>query len=54
MLKPPIKTARWSIVNGFKSWMVKDIEFWSFMAKIKLRQKLDGQKWIFSYFLMLF
>jgi hypothetical protein len=30
--------------------MVKDIRFWSSMAKTKLRQKLDGQKWTF-YFL---
>jgi hypothetical protein len=27
--------------------MVKDIRFWSSMAKTKLRQKLDGQKCIF-------
>jgi hypothetical protein len=48
MLKPLIKTTRWSIVNGFESWMVKDIRFSSLMAKNKLRQKLDGQEWTFS------
>jgi len=41
-LKRPTKKARWSILNGFDSWMVKDIRFWSSMAKIKLRSELDG------------
>ena len=35
--KPGSKTARWSKMNGFKGWMVKDIRFWSSMAKIKPR-----------------
>ena len=42
--KPGSKTARWSKMNGFKGWMVKDIRFWSSMAKIKQRQELDDQK----------
>ena len=46
--KPGSKTARWLKMNGFKGWMVKDIRFWSSMAKIKPRQELDGQKWTFS------
>ena len=46
-LKPPTKTARWSNLNGFDSWMVKDTRFWSSMAKTKLRQELDGPKWTF-------
>ena len=46
--KPGNKTARWSKMNGFKSWMIKDTRFWSSMAKIKPRQELDGQKWTFS------
>jgi hypothetical protein len=28
--------------------MAKDNRFWSLMAKTKLWQELDGQKWIFS------
>ena len=36
------------ILNGFDSWMAKDIRFWSSIAKIKLRPELDDQKWIFS------
>ena len=43
-LKPPTKTARWSNLNDFDSWMAKDIRFWSSMAKTKLRPELDGQK----------
>jgi hypothetical protein len=42
MLKSPIKTARWPIVNGFTSRVVKDVRFWSSMVKNKLSQKLDG------------
>lgn len=34
--KTTLKTAGCPHVNGFDSWMVKD--FWSLMAKIKLRQ----------------
>jgi len=37
-VKPTSKTAGWSIVNGFHTWMVKNIRFWSLMAKIKLRR----------------
>ena len=48
--KPGSKTARWSKMNGFKGWMVKDIRFWSSMAKIKPRQELDGQKMDFFLF----
>ena len=36
--KPPSKTAGSSIMNGFHTWMVKNIRFWSLMAKIKLRR----------------
>ena len=32
-------------MTGFESWMVKATRFWSWMAKIKLGQELDGQKW---------
>jgi hypothetical protein len=39
-----IKTAQWSNLKGFDSWMTEDIRFWSLMVKIKLWQKLDGQK----------
>ena len=42
--KPGNKTVRWSKMNGFKNWMIKDIRFWSSMAKIKSRQELDDQK----------
>ena len=42
--KPGNKTVRCSKMNGFKGWMVKDIRFWSSMAKTKPRQELDGQK----------
>ena len=37
-VKPTSKTAGWSIMNGFHTWMVKNIRFWSLMAKIKLRR----------------
>ena len=43
-LKPPTKAALWSNLNDFDSWVVKDIRFWSLMAKIKLKPELDGQK----------
>ena len=33
-----------SNLNGFDSWMAKDIWFWSSIAKIKLRPELDSQK----------
>jgi hypothetical protein len=33
---------------GFDSWMAEDNRFWSSMAKTKLWQELDGQKWTFS------
>jgi hypothetical protein len=32
--------------------MVKDVRFWSSIAKTKLRQKLDGQKWTFFHTLI--
>jgi hypothetical protein len=35
-------------LNGFDSWMTEDNRFWSLMAKTKLWQELDGQKWTFS------
>ena len=50
--KPGSKITRWLKMNGFKGWMVKDIRFWSSMAKIKPSQELDDQKWTFSYKLM--
>ena len=48
-LKPPTKTVWWSNLNGFDSWMAKDIRFWSSMAKTKLRPELDGQKYTFFF-----
>ena len=36
-------------MTGFESWMVKATRFWSWMAKIKLGQELDGQKWTLPY-----
>jgi hypothetical protein len=35
------------MVNGFKSWLIKDTLFRSSMAKIKLGQELDGQNGFF-------
>ena len=35
-------------MTGFESWMVKATRFWSWIAKIKLGQELDGQKWTLS------
>ena len=46
-LKPPTKTARWSNLNGFDSWMAKNTRFWSSMAKTKPRSELDGQNGLF-------
>jgi len=43
--KPHSKPPGWPNVTGFESWMVKATRFWSWMAKIKLGQELDGQKW---------
>jgi hypothetical protein len=37
-------------LNGFDSWMNEDNQLWSSMAKTKLWQELDGQKWTFSFF----
>ena len=42
--KPHSKPPGWPNVTGFESWMVKATRFWSWMAKIKLGQELDGQK----------
>jgi hypothetical protein len=42
--KPPAKTAQWSKMNGFMSWVVEDSRFCGSMAKTKLRQELDSQK----------
>ena len=36
-------------LNGFDSWMAKDIRFWSSMIKTKLRPELDGQNDFFPY-----
>ena len=47
-IKTTQKTVRWSNLNGFDSWMAKDIRFWNSMAKTKLRPKMDGQKWTYS------
>jgi hypothetical protein len=38
-------------MNGFESWMVKYIRFWSSIIKNKLKQKLDGQNDIFLLFM---
>ena len=46
--KPHSKPPGWPNVTGFESWMVKATRFWSWMAKIKLGQELDGQKWTLS------
>ena len=43
--KPHSKPPGWPNMTGFESWMVKATRFWSWMAKIKLGQELDGQKW---------
>ena len=40
-VKPPIKTARWPIVNGFRSWMVNHIGFRVAWLKPNL-----GDSWI--------
>ena len=37
-------------MTGFESWMVKVTRFWSWMAKIKLGQELNGQKWTLPLF----
>ena len=42
--KPHPKPPGWLNVNGFESSMAKDTRFWNSIAKIKPRQKLDGQK----------
>jgi hypothetical protein len=34
--KPPAKTAGWSKMNGFKSWMAEDFWFCGPMVKTKL------------------
>ena len=49
ILKSPTKTTQWSNLNGFDSWMAKDIRFWSSMAKTKPRPELDGKKWTSLY-----
>jgi hypothetical protein len=44
-VKPATKTTRWSIVNGFKSWIVNVTWYLSLMVKIKPTLELDSQKW---------
>jgi len=46
--KPPCKIAGWPNVNGFDSWIVENIRFWSSMVKTKPGLKFNGQKWTFS------
>jgi hypothetical protein len=40
--KPPTKTASRPNMSSFKNWVAKDVWFWNWIVKTKLRRKFNG------------